>query len=288
MFRQWHRTSAVPLVCAALPAIENSLLQLRSTLIQVGDRAKVCPAILGEIGLELVHFGALQQFQPVAVANARWCDGIGRVVGTRCVGRGVGPGSGHEPDEDIGNQAAVIWRPMQDGFGQARQPRLQPQAGRVPDLNQAAKAIQRQTGINLHFPFLLGPQGHVGGWFLPFHPQARQGAVAAQVEEGFGEARAVIQLLGPEVFGIKQHPGGVVGSIGAQGSGITEPAIPTGLAGYLIGLFLMEWRGGAHGCPQVWKEWSSRSAEWRVGVAKEQLGWLVQRRQRSHHGGLRS
>jgi hypothetical protein len=31
----------------------------------------------------------------------------------------------------------------------------------------------------------------------------------------------VIQLLGPEVFGIKQHPGGVVGSIGAQGSGIT-------------------------------------------------------------------
>jgi hypothetical protein len=78
----------------------------------------------------------------------------------------------------------------------------------------------------------------------------------------------VIQLLGPEVLGIKQHPGGVVGSIRAQGSGIAEPAIPTGLAGNLIGLFLKEWRGGAHGCPQVRKEWSSLSAEWRVGVAK--------------------
>jgi len=34
----------------------------------------------------------------------------------------------------------------------------------------------------------------------------------------------------------------------------------------LIGLFLKEWRGGAHGCLQVRKEWSSLSAEWRVGV----------------------
>jgi len=76
----------------------------------------------------------------------------------------------------------------------------------------------------------------------------------------------VIQLLGPEVLGIKEHPGGVVGSIRAQGSGIAEPAIPTGLAGNLIGLFLKEWRGGAHGCPQVRKEWSSLSAEWRGGV----------------------
>ena len=177
MFWQRHRTSAVPLVCAALPATENSLLQCQSTLIQVGDRAKVSPAIPGKIGLQLPYFGALQQFQPVAVANSRCRDGIGRVVGARCVGRGIGPGSSHEPDEDIGNQA-VIWSSMQDRFGQARQPRLQAQTGRVPDLNHSAKTIQRQPGLHLHFPFLVGPQGHVGGGFLPFHPQACQGAVA--------------------------------------------------------------------------------------------------------------